>query len=281
MAVSSDWEDITWRTHLDAYLAMLRQTPLVPADKSSESLLAQALRFVDDKDKRRLPLNDPSRTDSEMAALLLDVSKLRLGGISKDLAGLFKRSLHPRKLDIQKLRLSAKQVYADVLSVSGLIASSDPEPSILLRIEHSAVQILAASLLGYCSEYIQTTEAFHGTREYAALASSISLASVTICKSVWDLLPATRTVGQATVNESQGAKLYTPFVADVVSVMWPLFAVRAARNQEQTMHDWAGQTLYQVGQAARVPKALHLVRPLATYIVEPSSPSSPALTHLS
>jgi hypothetical protein len=269
MAVSSDWEDNTWRTHLDAYFAMLRQTSQAATDNSRDSSLLQALQFVYDNNKRELSLNDPSKTDTETAELLLDVCKLRLSNIAQDLAGLFERGPQPRKLDIQKLRLSVKRLYADVLSVSKLISPSESRPSKLLLIEHSAVKILAASLLIEFGEYLHPAEALHNTLEYAGLTSSISLASVAIRKSVSDLLSATRIIGRVRLNESRGEKLHMPSIADAVSVMWPLTVVLAARNQEQTMQDWAGQMLYRVGQEARVPKALHLVRSLAILFLFP------------
>jgi hypothetical protein len=250
MTVSSDWEDHTWRTHLDAYFAMFWQTSQAPTDKSRESSLLQALQFVHDHNKRQLSLNDPSKTDTETAVLLLDVCKLRLSNIAQDLAGLFERGPQPRKLDIQKLRLSVKHLHADVLSVSKLLSPSESRRPKLLLIEHAAVQILAASLLIEFGEYLHPAEALCRTREYAGLTSSISLASMAIRKSVSDLLP-------------RGEKLHMPSIADAVSAMWPLFVVRAARNQKKTMQDWAGQNLCQVGQEARVPKALHLVRSLA------------------
>jgi hypothetical protein len=246
MTVSSDWEDNTWRIHLDAYFAMLRQTSQAPTDKSRESSLLQALQFVYDNNKRQLSLNYPSKSDTETTELLLDICKLRLSNIAQDLAGDFKRGPQPRKLDIRKLRLSVKHLYADVLSVCRLISPSESR----LLIEHAAVQILAASLLIELGEYLHPAEALHSTREYAGLTSSISLASVAIRKSVSDLLP-------------RGDNLHISSIADAVSAMWPLTVVLAARNQEQAMQDWAGQVLYRVGQEARVPKALHLVRSLA------------------
>ena len=266
MTVSSDWEDTTWRTHVDAYLVMLRRRSWVPTDKSRESSLAQALQFADDNDKRQLSLSDPGKTDSEMAEVLLDVCKLRLSNIAQDLARLFERGPQPRKLDIQKLRLSVKHVYSDLLFVPGL-TSSESKLTESFLIEHAAVQILAASLLIEFAGYLYPAETFHSTREYSGLTSTISLASLTIRESVSDLLPATRIVGRATVvNGSGGGRLHIPSIADTASVIWPLFIVHAARNQEQTMRDWAGQTLYRVGQEARVPRALHLVRSLATTI---------------
>jgi hypothetical protein len=259
MAVSSDWEDNTWRTHLDAYFAMLRQTSQAATDNSRDSSLLQALQFVYDNNKRELSLNDPSKTDTETAELLLDVCKLRLSNIAQDLAGDFKRGPQPRKLDIRKLRLSVKHLYADVLSVCRLISPSESR----LLIEHAAVQILAASLLIEFGEYLHPAEALHSTREYAGLTLTISLASVAIRKSVSDLLPAMLIIGRVGLNKSRDEKVHMPSIADAVSVMWPLIVVRAARNQEQTMQDWAGQNLYRVGCEARVPKALHLVRSLA------------------
>lgn len=190
MTVSSDWEDNTWRTHLDAYLAMLRQTSQAPTDKSRGSSLLQALQFVYDNNQRQLSLVDPSKTDTETAELLLNVCKFELSNIAQDLTGLFERGSQPRKIDIQKLRLSVKHLRADVLSVSKLISHSESR----LLVEHAAVQILAASLLIEFGEYLHPTEALHSTREYAGLTSSISLASVTIRKSVSDLLPATESL---------------------------------------------------------------------------------------
>ena len=266
MTVSSDWEDTTWRTHVDAYLVMLRRRSWVPTDKSRESSLAQALQFADDNDKRQLSLSDPGKTDSEMAEVLLDVCKLRLSNIAQDLARLFERGPQPRKLDIQKLRLSVKHVYSDLLSVTGLTPSESKLTESFL-IEQASVQILAASLLIELAEYLYPAETFHSTREYSGLTSTISLASLTIRESVSDLLPATRIVGRAAVvNEHRGDRLHISSIADAASVIWPLFIVRAARNQEQIMRDWAGQSLYRIGQEARVPRALDLVRSLATTI---------------
>ena len=264
MKVSSDWEDTTWRTHVDAYLVMLRRRSWVPTDKSRESSLAQALQFADDNDKRQLSLSDPGKTDSEMAEVLLDVCKLRLSNIAQDLARLFERGPQPRKLDIQKLRLSVKHVYSDLLFLPG-ITSPESKLTESFLIEDAAVQILAASLLIEFAEYLYPAETFHSTREYAGLTSTISLASVAIRNSTSDLLPAKQFVGRAAVvNEPRGERLHILYFADAASVIWPLFIVRAARNQEQTMRDWAEQTLYRVGQEARVPSALHLVRSLAT-----------------
>lgn len=263
MAVSSNWEDATWRTHLDAYLAMLCQAPQLSTDRTRESSLAQALRFVDDKDNGQLSFNDPTKTDSKMAELLLGVSKLRLSRLSQELTGLYRAVSRPRKLDVQKLRFSVKRIHADVLSVSGLVSSSESKASKLFQIEHAAVRILTAGLLIECGDYLHSAEAFHRTREYISLASSISLASATICESVRGLLPATCSVIQTVVDAPQTGSLLLPSLCDVFSVMWPLFIVRSAKSQEQARRDWAEQTLYLIGKDARVPKALHLVRYIA------------------
>lgn len=267
MTVSSDWEDDTWQTHLNAYLVMLRQTSGAPPDKGKESLLVQALQLVNGNAKGQLSLNDPSKTDSETARLLIDVCKLRLCDIAQDLADLFERMPQPRKLDIQKVRLSVKHVYADALSVSGLISSLDSKLFSSFLIEIAAVQILAASLLIEFGEYLQPAEAFHGTREYNCLASSVSEASVAIRKLVSDVLPAMPVVSWTVVDGSTSERLHIPSITSAVSVIWPMLVVRTARNQGQTMQDWAGQTLYRVGQEARIPKALHLVRSVAMLVV--------------
>lgn len=263
MAVSSDWEDVTWRTHLDAYLTMLRQASQLSNDRSRESSLAQALRFVDDKDNCQLSFNDPTRTDSEMAELLLDVSKFRLSRMSQELTRLFRGVSRPRKLDVQKLRFSVKRIHADVLSVSGLVSSSESKASKAFQIEHAAVRILTAGLLIECGDYLHSAEAFHRTREYIDLASSISLASAIICESIRDLLPATCSASRAMICGSQTEALLPPSLLSALSAMWPLFIVHSTKSQEQARRDWAEQTLYIIGKDARVPKALHLVRYIA------------------
>ena len=263
MTVSSDWEDITWQTHLDAYLTMLRQSPRRTAGSSRESVLAQALQHIDEKDTNQPSMNDPLKTDSEMAQLLLAVSKFRLRKIAHELAEIFKKASKPRKLDIQKIRLSVKHVYADLLSMSGLISSPSQDVSSTSRIEHAAVQILAASLLIDCGEFLQPTETFHRTREYTNLASSISSASAAIFQYVSDLLPVTCKASPIVVYKPQTEKPQLSSIASPLSITWPLFIVRSAKTQETSMRTWAGQTLQRMGQEARLPKALHLVRFLA------------------
>jgi len=265
MTVSSDWEDIAWRTHLDAYLTMLRQLPRMTINRGRESSLAKAVQAVDDKFGSQLSFDDPSQTVMEMAELLLNVSELRLLNIAQGLVRLFKRVSKPRKLDIQLMRFSVKRVYADLLSVSALMPSSELQLAKAFRIRHAAVQILAASLLIECSEYLYSAKAFHSTRDYASLISSILLASVAIQTLVSDLLPTIWTASRTYLHQSQPEGLRIPSITSALSVIWPLFVLCSAKIQKTATQAWAGQTLYRIGEEARLPKALHLVRSLAKF----------------
>jgi hypothetical protein len=259
MTVASDWDDTTWQTHLDGYLSIMSQPEQQPARKAQDTILAKALSYAGEDGSvhsfQSLGLAD----DMDEAAMLLEVSKLRLRILARKLCMLLRGATPPRKLDVQKLQSSVKQIYADLQL--GTLAES-PRKTVVARttnIEYAAVRIVAAGLLIRCGQFLHPTGLFNTTRHFTKLSSSICVAADQICATVASMHPTAICPNTINPIRNRSRPPLAETVMDALSVIWPLFVVSTTANTDDKHRAWAQKLLLTLGNNARIPKALHLV----------------------
>lgn len=261
MTVASSWEDTVWQAHLGGYLTVLWQSGRQVAGEVGPSILARALRFFDKQSGAWDVLDDASVNNTDEVALLVEISKLRLKTLAQELHGLSNGLRRPRKLDVQKLRFSVKQIYADLKLLSMATFPLEAGTLCMTSIEYSAVRIVAAGLLVQCGQFLHPAASFHTTRECASLNSTISIAVDEISAKVAAMFPIAGLAHKASANHSVFGRLQTTTVRNALSVVWPLFAMGTAANISGTHRAWAQNTLLRIGDNARTPIAFHLVCP--------------------
>jgi hypothetical protein len=259
MTVASDWDDTTWRTHLDGYLSILSQSGQNTTCKAENSILEQALSCVGEDGGVHSFHSNGITDELDEAALLLEVSKLRLRGLARKLCMLLQGTTPPRKLDVQKLQSSVKQIYADLQLGTLALSPRNTVIAEMNNIDCAAVRIVAAGLLIRCGQFLHPTGLFNTTRHFTRLNSSICVAADEICATVAAML--SRVVCPYTIDPGRGSSrlLLAARVMDALSVIWPLFVVGTTADTDDKHRAWAQKLLLTLGNDARIPKALHLV----------------------
>jgi hypothetical protein len=261
MTVASNWDDTTWQTHLDGYLSILSQSRQQPTGKAQDSMLAQALECAGDDATVQQFHSSGTMADIDKVTLLLDISKLRLRTLARKLCMLLQGVTPPRKLDVQKLQSSVKQVYADLQL--GTFAESPRKTVIAHRtnIDIAAVRVIAASILIQCGQFLHPTGLFNTTRQNTKLNSSIRTAMYQIRATTDAMCLSAMFPDTVDADHRPTRGSVTTTVMDALSVIWPLFVVGTIANTAGTHRTWAHNLLLTLGNKARIPKALHLVSP--------------------
>lgn len=204
MIVTSTFEERTWQIHFEVLLSLLGETP---ANVKPTSTLIQAVLTW-----KRNNSNDqsvpPDTSPEEHALLFLDVAKLELLSIVKDMDLLFTDgSKAPRKLDVRRLRVMTRQVYRNLKLVPAMIsrlvetASSYPAVVTFRMIEHQCLNLVASSILIQTGHFLDgETEARH-IPKHKAFHNTIDAAVDAICTSARTLMDeldlSTTLLGQA------------------------------------------------------------------------------------
>ncbi|KAF3026527.1 hypothetical protein E8E14_013713 [Neopestalotiopsis sp. 37M] len=186
MIVNLDPEDKTWHTHLDGLLSLVSRSPV----SSTTFYLHKALKLVESRNELSNDLSGLAVTgDPSVAYLLLDVTKLRLRKILPDILSLFKDTLaQPRKIDVQKFRVSIKKIYVDLelfsnmisragndLDMDGIVntieATSNRDILIMRLNEYRTLRIMIASFLLWTRDFLSKDEGYTHTRESSNLCT--------------------------------------------------------------------------------------------------------------
>jgi hypothetical protein len=265
MTVASDWDDTTWQTHLDGYLGILSSSRQRTTGKARDSILTQALECAGDDATAQHYHSYGTMANIDKATLLLDVSKLRLRSLAQKLCMLLQRATPPRKLDVQKIQSSVKQIHADLLLITSVKSPGKSNLACTTVIEVAAVRVIAAGILVQCGQFLRATGLFNATRMYTKLTSSICVAADQICTTVAAMRLAV--VCPDTIDSNRGSTRppLAATVVDALSVIWPLFVVGTTAHTDDTHRTWARNILLTLGDNARIPKAFHLVSPAVAF----------------
>lgn len=255
MTVNLDPDDRTWTVHLDGFLAILCQQQ-VECSEAWISTLIHASQILKRGDGIHASLAGRAMDDLRTAFLLMDITKLRLRQLTSEMRKLLGGLERPRKLDVQKLRVSLKQVHGDILLIPSKLRLFSSDSASALQNEYRTIVIVAASLMIDSGIFIQSNESYNATREYAKLSRSIKEAVDGICASFAHLLSdkAESTASIMEVTKSSGA-----LTIDALLAMWPLFSASVARGISTTQRWRIRAALWRIGETARIPKAMSLV----------------------
>jgi hypothetical protein len=125
MIVNVDLNNKTWQMHLNGVLAVLHQSRDLVHEKDGMPLL-RALQIIDSHNFEdsisTLPVCGIIK-----ASILLEFSKLRLTYLNTEFNNLFTDSSHSRKLDIQKLWRSIKDIHNNLLLIPSMLPEQRPE----------------------------------------------------------------------------------------------------------------------------------------------------------
>jgi hypothetical protein len=250
MIVNLDSDDKTWLVHLDGFLAILRQWQPGSSEAPIFTLI-HALRILERGHNAYASAATLVTDDLEKAFLLMDIAKLQLRQLASEMGDLVANTRWPRKLDMQKLRVSLKQVYGNMLLIPSLLGSCASDSA--KQNEYNTILIVAVSLLIDSGGFLQSTQSYSVTREYIKLSRVIQEAVNGICASVSQLLPDNvRSTNDLDQDISRSIALLA---------IWPLYGAFAGHGVSTTQRRWIQAALWRIGEEARIPKALSLVCP--------------------
>jgi hypothetical protein len=260
MTVASDWDDDTWKVHLEGYLSLLQHSCQEDTEASSLQLLEQALQFNRDDRSAKFSFDTATRNDEEKAILLLHVLKLRLKDLVQDYCRLTQNVTRPRKLDMQRLRFLLQRLLDDLGLMTSTSSPLTHIASCTVQLEHAALRVVAGGLLIECGNILDVTGEFDITRDCANLILSTRVAATDIFAATAILFPDLDTCGMVSVTHGRNV-CRVAISSAPLSAMWPLFAagVWSSSCSDIAQQCWAREALYYVGKNYHLPRALHLV----------------------
>lgn len=259
MAVGSDWDDDTWKIHLDGYLSLLQQSQREIAGDNPLDPLELALQFVRDDTAMNSSLDTIVRDDKGRVILLLSILKLRLRNLVHDFCRLTGSEERPRKLDVQRLKVLLKRLLGDLKIVLPVSSLSGHAATGTIEIEHAALRVITGSMLIECGRILDVDGAFDTTRQYAKLSSLVGVATAdTIAKSVM-LCPGIGSRDVAIVTDDKIGMSGIATTSTPLSLMWPLFAAGVWASSNPAQRGSARDALFYLGRHHCIPRALHLV----------------------
>jgi hypothetical protein len=219
MTVNLDAEDRIWTTHVNGFLAILRQQPYTSNGPFTQ--LVAALHIVDRNDGADRPTVEPR-------AVHTSVLTLRLKALASPAASLLSfETPKPRQIEVVKLRRDLRSLYADVRLM---------DPDIVIH----ALAIVAANLLIVIGVYLDPS--FGATKQYSKLSRAISVSVTGIHKT------CVAFVAHKTMT-----------VVDLIKMTWALYIASRAHGIEADLRQDFKQLLWHVGKVGRVPLAFRLV----------------------
>jgi hypothetical protein len=260
MVVASDWDEDTWRIHLDGCLVLLQQSCRDIQETVLSKPLEQALRFVQDDTIGTFSFDTTTRNDKEKAALLLNILKLRLRILVHEFCTLMRGVEQLRKLDVLRLRLLMKRLMNDLGLVFPTSSPATKCASHTDRLECEALRVIAGAILMECGKILDTTGSFDTTREYGKLKSSIGAAAAEIFTITATLHPRVAYSDTASVAHGNADRARVAVSSTPLCIIWPLFAAGIWASSDITQQTWARETLFEIGKNYGIPLALHLVR---------------------
>ncbi|KAH8892694.1 hypothetical protein GQ53DRAFT_840571 [Thozetella sp. PMI_491] len=273
MVVNVSSEDKTWRIHLDGLLKLLQ----TGTGRNTWPSLTRAMGLIHTKTDVYEAIASSSLEGFGKACLLLDVAKLRLYSLALEMEALLNdKSRIPRKLDVQKLHVSTRQIEKN-LNLVPVMLSSDPQPTmaaesidtclmyagtgnrmnlLLLNIlvharwnEWRALQITAATMQLKTGAFLHPGQENQNTKEFKQLHQAARKAAEGICDalapSVLLYLEASSTCSKPVMNE----------VLEAITLLWPLYCAIGAPDLAESQRDWAANSLWQISQKFAIPKA--------------------------
>jgi len=260
MVVASEWDEYTWRIHLDGYLALLQPSCQEANGTALLKPLEQALRFVRNGTIENFSFDTATTNDKEKVALLTNILKLRLRTLVQEFCTLTRGVVQPRRLDMLRLQLLTKRLLNDLDLVLPTNSPSTNCVSRADRLECEALRVIAGSILITCGNILDTTGSFDTTRKYAKLNSFVEAAATDIFTMTATLHPRVAHLDSASVTHDNGDVPQVAIASTPLSVIWPLFAAGISASSDITKQTWARETLFDIGRHYQIPLALHLVR---------------------
>lgn len=121
MTVNLRADDRTWQIHLDGLLTLLRTPSTLTSNQTAATPVRAMQMLGSQKSTADLSFLSHARNDFEKAWLFLDVAKLCLRMLSSEMDDLFSDTRRPRKLDVEKVRNSTRQVHRNLVLVPSMI----------------------------------------------------------------------------------------------------------------------------------------------------------------
>ena len=257
MAVGSDWDDNTWKIHLDGYISLLQHSRHETVGNAPLDPLELALQFV--RDDTAMNSSTTVRDYKGQVILLLSIFTLRLRNLVQFFCRLTGSERRPRKLDVQRLKVLLKRLLGDLKIVLPVSSLSGHAATGTIEIEHAALRVITGSMLIECGRILDVDGAFDTTRQYAKLSSLVGVATAdTIAKSVM-LCPGIGSRDVAIVTDDKIGMSGIATTSTPLSLMWPLFAAGVWASSNPAQRGSARDALFYLGRHYCIPRALHLV----------------------
>jgi hypothetical protein len=272
MVVSSDPHDKTWQIHLNALLILLHQNfnDQNFSDQNSNRMkgspLQNVFQFLSSQNIREI-ISPLPLSSCDKASLLLDITKLALRRLNNEFNKIFSNISPPRKLDVQKLRRSIKEVHDNLLLISSMlgkdqsIARWEDTPTSLRHLVYKTLTLITSTLILKTTTFLER----NSTSRTPKTPSPLEL-NCLIQRQVEGIYISTSslisTIRNSTSNTSKscpsrpgawrGMDLY------LLGTIWPLYSASQFSNNA-TMLECTKKLLWDIGVHENIPIALILV----------------------
>lgn len=266
--------DDTWQVHFTGLLTILQgimQNAGTTLAARQTSLMRKAVHIWKSQADIWQTLSTFEPSDIDKTWLVLIVVKLQLRNLLSEMHTNFDTSKRPRKLDIQKLRISARTVHRNLLLIRPILPRQlygntsiryayETEAAVknsvfLIWNEYWATIIITADLLLRTGEYLSSCIAYAQEHERNKLNDTIREASSGIYNCVvyhWfdstTYLPLNGNSSSTSGNMMLG-----------LLFLWPLHCAKEAPGILMHQREGIEQMLWSIGTETRLPKAMMLV----------------------
>ncbi|KAK9780167.1 putative Zn(2)-C6 fungal-type domain-containing protein [Seiridium cardinale] len=284
MSVNLESNDKTWQIHLDGLLTILQSRPRITntrAEYEVSSSLIAAVEIFNCSANIWHSLAGFSISDSGKGWLAINLVVLQLRKLVTEFDVLFGRTSSPRKIDMQKLRKSFREVNQNLALLPSIInprltelktiygpgqgPDMSPEGTpkhppflddccqepysdaicTLIWNEYRTALIITSSVLLRTGAYLHSGSNYKQTKEYRDLSQTIHHAVDSICGS----LPA----------HSPKTTLDQPVaILHGLLFLWPLHCASGAPGIAESQREWIRGILLSIGMQTHIPKALAL-----------------------
>jgi hypothetical protein len=256
MTVGLEPDDKTWIVHLNGFLTILR-THYSTSNHACFSSLKNALHIVCQGHEAQTNFAGDGRPrETKSIFVPMDIAKLRLRQLIIDLSRMMQSNASIRTIEVQKVRVDLKAVYRDALLMTSTTVFGRRSIDIADQNSCRAVVVIAANLLIQIGIYLERKEPFQTTKVYTKLQQSIEEATGTIYTSTVHLFPGEDDIA----NRCNATPRLSPTVIDGILTMWPLYAATVAFGIGEDRRRQTLALLWRIGELAKIPKALSLVR---------------------
>lgn len=262
MVLSTDPLDKTWQIHLNALRVLLHQCSNGREGSSPQS---DFQRFS--SQNGRETVSPSSLSSFDKASLLLDIAKLALKRLNDEFNELFGNISPPRKLDVQKLRRSIKEVHDNLLLVPSMFgseystASQGDTPASLRLLVHNTLILITSTLLLKIATFLERSSSSRTPKTPSLLELNRLIQQQVrgIYLSASSLISTIRNSTSYTSEHClRRPGAWRGTYSQILGLIWPLYSA-SQLSDNAAWRECTRESLWNIGVYENIPIALSMV----------------------